>query len=257
MKPICSNRSLSALLRQQLKPGVVTNAALSASMYQEAIETGCLFAHSWSGGLLLLQLHRDFQTMHFYLQRDAALPDWTPELPTVLEIAARPQDVALRAAVGAWQERGFRFQFTRQRMTRQPGAVPEPPKSPVLLGTREELPSVLTLLSSCFDPKTGCLPSEHALEKDLSQGQVLLIGKGQAVLQQAPVPGGSELRHLAVTPALRRQGLAQSLVSAYLLREGGRISRVWVRQDNDAAKMLYQKNGYLPDCWTSQVLLLG
>lgn len=256
MQPITSYDALLALLRAQWKPGVVTNAVPSGEAYREELRAGSLYAHTWPGGLLLLRRREGFQRLSFCLQRDAALPDWEPELPTVLEIAARPRDGALLAAGLAWQDRGFRLLFTRQRMTRQPGPAGGEAVFPVRIAAPEEQAEVQALLRDCFDPRTGCLPVAAALKEDLNQGRVLTVGACGGILHQVPAPGGTELRHLAVAPRLRRQGAAQSLLTAYLRREGGRVSRVWVRRDNPAAISLYEKNGYAPDQWTSKVYWL-
>lgn len=258
MEQIQNEEALSALLWNQLKPGVATNAPWRPDAYLHEIQAGCLYAHVWSGGLLLLQQRNGFQRLRFFLQPGGSLPDWRPELPTVLEIASRPQDAALAAAQQAWQRYGFPLLFSRLRMTRPPGgtAVSGSPAFPVRTAGPEDLPQVQALLLACFDVRTGCLPTAWELKEDLPAGRVLLGGSGQAVLHQAPAAGGTELRHLAVSPLLRRQGAAQSLITAYLRQEGHRISRVWVRQDNEAALALYHKNGYRPDSWTSRVYCL-
>lgn len=257
MQQITNYDTLLALLQAQWRPGVVTNTVPSGEAYREELRAGSLYACTWPGGLLLLRRRESFQQLSFCLQRGAALPDWKPKLPTVLEIAARPRDAALLAVGRGWQDRGFQLLFTRQRMTRQPGPVSGEAVFPVRIAVQEEQADVQGLLQDCFDPRTGCLPMAAVLREDLNQGRVLIVGARGGILHQVPVPGGTELRHLAVAPYLRRQGAAQSLLTAYLSREGGHVSRVWVRQDNMAAISLYEKNGYTPDQWTSKVYWLG
>ena len=256
MKTVTNYETLRTLLREQLKPGVITNTTLTKAALQEEIQSRTLFIHAWTDGLLLMRQRDGFQRMNFYLQPGASLPSWSPEQPIVLEIPYRPRDVALAKVGAAWEQLGFLCLFTRQRMTRLPGDPPGIASDPIRLASPKDLASCQALLQSCFDSKTGCLPTNAALLADLEQGRVLLTKDGQGILHQTPIPGGTELRHLAVAPQLRRQGAAQNLLTTYLQQLGQHISRTWVRQDNAPALPLYLKNGYTADGWLSKVYLL-
>ena len=79
MEQIQNEEALSALLWNQLKPGVATNAPWRPDAYLHEIQAGRLYAHVWSGGLLLLQQRNGFQRLRFFLQPGGSLPDWRPE----------------------------------------------------------------------------------------------------------------------------------------------------------------------------------
>lgn len=257
MEQIKEYDALSPLLAAQLRPGVLTNAVLRKADYLGEIQAGTLFAQSFPGGLLLLRQRGTHQILNFYLQKDAAPPEFRPQLPTVLEIAARPRDAALLASEALWKRLGFLPLFARQRMTRKAG-------TPVLHGSfpaaacvapPEALLEAGGLLEDCFDPLTGCLPSRDGLLEDLRAGRVFMLDGG--VLHMAEAASGTELRHLAVAPALRRQGAAQALFEAYMAHTQNRSSRVWVRRDNLPALSFYEKNGYTCDGWASVVYAAG
>lgn len=255
MKSIERYEELASLLAAQLRPGVRTNALLKSQDYQREIAAGTLFVEEFSGGLALFRRRRNCQRMSFYLQRGAEPPRLSLCLPTALEIAARPRDAALRECAALWEQCGFRTSFARQRMSRPAGGEPLPcagqfeprPAAP------EETEELEALFAACFDPLTGCLPTREELKSGMELGHYLWTGGG--LLHWEEVPGGTELRHLAVSAHLRRQGAAQALFRAYLEQTSQQASRVWVRTDNLPALRFYEKNGYAPDSWTSQVLV--
>ena len=227
MKQITSYEELAPLLSAQLRRGVVTNAALTAEDWRREIANRALSAQDWAGGLLLLRRREGHALLSFYLQ-EPTLPDslaW--DGPTVLEIAARPRDEGLWKAAGLWRGRGFQELFR-------------------------------TLLRDNFDPITGCLPTKAELTRALEAGEVVCVdapdGTAAGVLHIAPGRGSTQLRHLAVDEAYRRQGGAQALLARYLEHTGFAKSLVWVRTDNEPGRRFYAKNGYQPDGWTSTVL---
>lgn len=248
---------LSPLLAGELKPGVLTNTLLKKEDYLREIAAGSLFAEKFPGGLLLLRRREGYQRLNFYLQRGASLPPLSFSLPTVLEIASRPRDQALRDSEVLWEQAGFRPLFSRQRMARPEGLspLPGPEGLSAHVAAEEELSTLERLLQECFDPLAGCLPTREELREDLQNGNVISLPGG--ILHMGKAPGGTELRHLAVTPSLRRQGAAQALFAAYLLHTENRASRVWVRTDNPPALGFYEKNGYTCDGWTSRVYTAG
>ena len=107
MKTVTNYETLRTLLREQLKPGVITNTTLTKAALQEEIQSRTLFIHAWTDGLLLMRQRDGFQRMNFYLQPGASLPSWSPEQPIVLEIPYRPRDVALAKVGAAWEQLGF------------------------------------------------------------------------------------------------------------------------------------------------------
>ena len=110
MEQIQNEEALSALLWNQLKPGVATNAPWRPDAYLHEIQAGRLYAHVWSGGLLLLQQRNGFQRLRFFLQ-PAAAAGLASRAATVLEIASRPRTPALAAAQQVGSAMAFRFCF--------------------------------------------------------------------------------------------------------------------------------------------------
>ena len=65
----------------------------------------------------------------------------------------------------------------------------------------------------------------------------------------------AEIRHLAVAEDLRGSGLASALICAMLQACSNPLTRVWVREENTAARRVYEKNGFTPDGRTSVAYL--
>jgi GNAT superfamily N-acetyltransferase len=251
MQKIETYDQLAPLLRQQLRPGLVTNVVLSQEEFCGEIAAGSLYVWEFPGGLLLLRQRRTHQCLSFYLQKGAELPNLTFQRPTVLEIAFRDRDKALQEVGKRWEAQGFTLEFSRQRMTRKAGLELLPGPLSAHLATLEELPELQTLLETCFDPMTGCIPTRDQLKEAIQAGECFYFAGG--LLHMTRRPYGTELRHLAVAASRRRQGAAQSLFYAYQSGTGNGTSRVWVRKDNSPALKFYSKNGYEADGWTSRV----
>lgn len=260
MKLVESYEELAPLLSAQLRRGMVTNAVLTADDWRREIANRALWCQSWEGGLVLLRRRETHCVLNFYLQELALPGNLAWDGPTVLEIAARSRDEGLLKAVDFWREQGFERLFRRERL-----ALPKDTKVPagdgpltVRMAGPADAGDIRALLQDNFDPLTGCLPAEEALANDLAAGNVVCVSppgdKAAGVLHIAPGRGSTELRHLAVREAYRRQGAAQSLLSRYLEHTGFAKSLVWVRTDNQPARRFYAKNGYAPDGWTSTVL---
>ena len=231
-----------------LRPGLVTNCALSAQTLRELCDAGRLYAERANGGLLLLARGTP-DRLYFYITD----PDIAPRaaLPggTVCEYPYAGEPALPDAFFTAL---GLRPVLTRERRTRPAGSVPDGPFPEEAISAQ----AALDILTTCFPPDTGCLPTLSELEAAVSEGRLLArlqSGTPAAVLHAQPERGGMELRHLAVLPAYRGQGLASQLVREFTARFGARLCRVWVAQDNVAARRIYEQNGFLPDGRRAQV----
>lgn len=247
--------TLSKLMTAQLRPGVTTNMVADKEGCMADIQAGALLAIDFPGGLILLRRREGFQKLNFYLQKGAEPPALEIAMPTVMETAFRARDTALQGSCGLWERLGFRRQFTRQRMVRRPGETVLSSFIQARLAGREDFLKAQAILKENFPPLTGCLPTERELLEGIER-RFLFVAEG-GVLQAAAASGGTELRHLAVAPSMRRQGVAQALLRAYMAEWGEKPSRVWVRQDNQPALGFYKKNAYICDGWTSIVHIAG
>lgn len=257
MRQISSYDELPPLLAAQWKRGVLTNALLTPGDYRREIAAGTLWVHAWDGGLLLLRRRDGSWRMNFYLTNPDLPAELPAEGPVVTEIAFRPKDAGLQKTVGFWQENGFTLLFRRERLV-FPEDYPIPPGPfPVRAAGLKDSDAVQTILTDCFDPLTGCLPTPGQLRQALEAGHILIAaapeGPPAGLLHIQPEKRGTQLRHLAVTAPYRRKGAAQSLLSAYRGQAHG-PGTVWVRTDNEAAEHTYRKNGCTPDGWMSAVL---
>ena len=195
------------------------------------------------------------------LFRSLALPaglNW--EGPTVMEIAARPRDEALAAAVEFWKGQGFKELFRRVRMTLPKGvAIPlgDCPLTP-RPAQPQDLERVWALYQANYDPMTSCMPTRDELARDIQAGNVLCAiapdGTVAGMQRFLRAPGRVQPQHLAFDPAYRRQG-GGWLLMACCARQTDYVRNVlWVRTDNPGPRRLYERMGYVPDGWGSTAL---
>ena len=254
MKPE-STDALSALRSAQLVPGVFTNDMPDPVFDEAELAAGRLDVEPIEGGLLLFFERDGFRRMRFYLGGSPAIPKMTA--PTVTEIPCRAGDPKAADAIRWLTDAGFAPVLNRRRLTRD--GFPPPGNADRFRATEEDLSDAAAVLSACFDPMTGCLPTEDALAAAIRRREILLArdadtGAAVGVLHWRPVRGGTELRHLAVLPAYRLRGIGGALTLAFLSGCAGTRSRVWVREDNRPANTLYDRLGYVPDGMRSTVL---
>lgn len=239
--------ALSAAITACLRAGVETNCALSAAALGREIAAGTLLAHRWAGGLLLLRRRRGHDIVSFYRTGPAPLDIRLPR-PAVVELPLRPGGAADTAF---WKDMGFRPLLERVRLAR-PALTPGQ-GCPMTL----EIPPItaaeaLLLLEECFDPLTGCLPALEELEEDLGENR--LLTEGGLGLLRFEDGRTAKIRHLAVAPEARGQGMAHRLVARFNERTGDRRALVWTGAENTAARRVYENAGFVSDGWRSLVL---
>lgn len=249
MKQITSYGPLAEALTAVLKNRIAANCAPDRDSLEKEIAAGLLWGERLPEGIVLLRRGGGPQRLRFLLTEPEALCRLSFDRTTVLELPYRRGDEKLPALAEALKTHGWAEALRRVRLTRKPAPMgPSEPRegsvSPV---------TVMTMLRACFSPLTGCLPEEAELAEDLAAGRVLTRDGG--LIRWREKGRVSEIRHLAVDPAKRGQGLAKALVSEYLAQNGERLCRVWTAADNHGAKRVYERFGYAEDGWESVVLV--
>lgn len=258
MERIDSAEALRALLSGQLRPGVRTNlSGMKMPWQDEEIAAGRLLAQSFEGGLLLFHRKARSCTLHYYLQKDAALPEIVSDLPVLTELPYREGDSQEDALEQRFLDRGFVLRFRRLRRCRPEHAPLPAPKQayPVRYAEMADLDRVLATLQRFYDPLTACLPTERELAADIARGDVMVPVGLDGVLRYCPSTRGVEFRHFAVEAAARGTGAAQSLFNAYSAEHPAR-AYAWMRADNGPINGFLEKNHFQIDKWRSAVFCL-
>lgn len=244
MDKITEFAALRAAQSACLRPGLITNCVLPAQALRALCESGRLFAERTDGGLFLL-VRGTVDRFYFYVTDPKTAPRLALPEGTVCEY---PYANAPALPEEWFSAPGFCRVLTRERRTRPAGDANAAP-SPC-----EEISAqaALEILNACFPRDTGCIPSLPELEQAAQEGR-LLGAEQAAVLHAKPDRGAMELRHLAVLPDARGRGLANRLVRDFCARFGAQTCRVWVAQENAAARRIYEQNGFLPDGRMAQV----
>lgn len=253
MKRAVDYEQLSKEISNCFKPGISTNCTLSADSMKELIAKKQLWYYSWDGGLLLFIENGDIFSLYYYLLDDKVLPALSWPKKVVLEIPFRPK--ADKSIISFWEKIGFKNMFTRVRLVHTTQEL----EKQVEIPSRVEAQEAYSLLLSCFDVDTGCIPSVEQLEKDAMNGLLLSRrdkeGQLIALLQVQPKRRVAELHHLAVLPEYRGEGLAKALIQEFIECFGDKTLQLWVREDYAVARHIYEKNGFCPDGWTSEVMI--
>lgn len=242
-----------------LTRGVVTNAFLSEAELRLEIGAGTLSFTRAQGALLLFRKRDGHYILNFYITNSfGGFQSALSGLPVVAEIMRRPENSGARNAL---LQGGFVQYMTRVKLVRSAG---EPPAGLDASGRVEpacpgDEPDCLRILRESLDPYAGCVPLLEALERDIQEGLVFCArgkaGETAGLLRCGRRMGSTEIRHLAVSAAYRRDGLASELAAVYLRAAGYNKSSVWTSDTNAAALRFYQKQGYLDGGLRSDVLV--
>lgn len=260
MEVVKDYQTLSKLLSAQLRSGVLTNAFFSKECCQRNINAGRLSVECMENSLLLFQQREKYRLMHFYLhslEDDAVFSALKMDEPIVMEIAYRPKNVRYLEVIEYWKRGGFSVQFERGRLQRKSvDCVEEKVFNDVRMATRIDLDDIFSILEAAYDPIVGCLPLRDELLDDIESGHILCVGEVGAIkgVLQIGVDRAVEIKHITVLERYRHQGIATRLIQSIDKYVPGRRSLVWSQKDNLPAWMVYEKNGYVADGWSSAVL---
>lgn len=256
MEQIRSYEALAPEIEALLKQRISANSVPERESLEAEIAAGELWAERLPEGLVLFRRGKGPQVLRFLLTDPEALCRLRPDRTTALELPFRKSDEKFPALAASLQTVGWAEAMRRIRLTRRAAPLAQA-EAPVLPARSEERTpaQLLSLLRSCFSQLTGCLPDEAELAADLAEGRILTPAGG--LIRWRGRGRGSEIRHLAVAPDHRGQGLSKALVVGYLALEGEKLCRVWTGADNRTAQHVYQSFGYSEDGWQSLVLLFS
>ena len=209
-EPITSYEALAPELDALLKQKIVANYAPERQALEAEIAAGLLWAGRLPQGLVLLRRGGGPQRLRFLLTEPQALCGLALDRSTALELPFRSGDTRFPQLARALEGSGWAEALRRVRLSRRAGPRPsaQGAASP-LLRPADEIPdpaALLRLLRCCFSPLTGCLPEQAELQADLAAGRVLALPGG--LIRWREKGRSSEIRHLAVAPAQRGQGLS-------------------------------------------------
>lgn len=254
MKRISDYSEISEAVARHFGRTTVTNCFIDREIYEREIKAGTLYTVENDDGLYIFRQRDGFSVMYFYLDSpDASVPDF--EGCTVTEVPYRERDEGLKAISARMQENGLEKAFTRVRLQN----VAEPfefSNDKISAATVYDTEEALRLIRKSFDNRTGCIPTVDAFRADIENGHVLVYRDGgiKGLVHFNVDKASSTIRHVAVEESCRGEGIASLLVRAYLSDKKGRC-RVWAREDYNAARRVYEKNGYMPDGMKSDVLI--
>ena len=237
----------SALTGEFMQRGVRTNFFKSREQIERAISDGSVYYELCETSLLLI-FSGKVDKLYFMLLSGGRFPELHLERSTVCEYAYKTgsaPDVADELV-----KLGLLHSANRERYEFA-GTFPSEFPAGVRFAVQNDLGFAEEVLSVCFDPLTGCLPTRDELSSDIAARHLLVADGG--VLRFSTDGTVGELNHLAVLPKARRSGVGSALVTAFLAAASARRFRLWVRTDNPAAQALYRRFGFAPGRFRSEV----
>ena len=246
MKRIVDYGEISPLVLKYFKRGVVTNNFLSADEYKHEIAEERLFYDS-GDTFLNFYLKRDgFSRLYFYTFEDRIVTEAVE--PLICEVAEKMQDVA--------EESGFSKNLTRVQLERNPDAV----SGGITVGEVCCADEVYELLQSCFDRRTGFIPTLSELRDDCDSGHIYALRENDelsGVLRWNKKGNVSCIKHICVREGLRGKGVGRKLCGAFLSENGNNKCSVWTGSGNAPALALYKSFGFSENGIRSIVYMKG
>lgn len=257
MRKIESYDEINRLITSKMMRGVITNAFFSKEDYERAILRGELFATECDGGLFIFFERGCYYSVYYYVQPDCAFDVMFPAT-SVVETARRGENPS--PAVQLFINAGYRQRHSRRRYTRDAGDAElsgdtHVDVTPALPCDAEDIADIFHY---SFSPITGCIPTDDELRCLIDSGMLLTVkkhGKPVALLHCLHSRNKAEIRHLATLPEYRGRGYASALIGEFLKINSNVKCRVWCAAGNTTAERLYEKFGFAPDGYVSDVLV--
>ncbi|MDR2530097.1 MAG: GNAT family N-acetyltransferase [Oscillospiraceae bacterium] len=225
----------------------ITNNYLMPGQVRRLDALGLLSHIRVEGATFTLE-HRDgYQRLYF--SSEGEIPD-LPDLSHILTTYLTFREAVDSAAESWLYRQGFKLAHSLIRMSAQQ----QPLRRVIGEAVRAEESEALKLFASAFEPIEIDLPkSGHGLMESL-----FAVRDSSGAPMGVLYADGKTLAALAVEPEARGQGIAQSLIAAYV---SGAESlpgdyRVWVVDSNSPAIRLYSRVGFAPDGLRSNLYVL-
>jgi GNAT superfamily N-acetyltransferase len=256
MKQLQNIDELSSLISASFRKGTSTNNYVLLDAYTSYIAQGKLsFITTEDNVIFLLEKH-DFYQLYFYINNFAQTIQLPDDRPIVMEIIYRGLSNEPAEILDYWSEHGFNKHLTRDNLTAALNKIeiPASQKSSTLVTfAKQEAEVVFThqLLEKALDRYTGDLLSLHELSNYCAQSNLLCAyheGEIAGVLQFEIKNKVVWLGHIAVDERFRGKGIANELVTSYILEnkmDDNTRYALWVIQDNMGAVNLYRKFGFV------------
>lgn len=257
MRKIDSTASLNDGINKILtkSSAICTNFFLPADETERAVLNGEIYAEESDSGIFIFRRRENYWRTYFYLADPDAPVNGEFPAPAVLELPYRDRDEHARSAIHGFTDTGFTTLFRRIRLTRRGSELTAGSEHGIVTAQPKDSDKLKALFRDNFHPYAGCVPNDEELAAEIAAGHILTTDDAAGLLHFTESKTGTELRHLAVEEAHRREGIGTALVLAYLNLHGGRKSAVWVRDDNEPAIITYEKQGYKADGMKSAVLI--
>jgi Acetyltransferase (GNAT) family len=203
---------------------------------------------------LFARKDRDFFHLYYCATSDRLLADtlgcsaFLKDKPITTDLIGRENMVQSQAAL--FSGRAFRSYAKLIRLARlgREGGLTDPS---VEYATAPDVPLILALLESCFDPYSDQLPKLYELEEAVQARQIVLLraeGNIGALVHFETQGLTSTVRYWAVHPEHREAKFGSRVIRHYFAMHPA-VKRfvLWVRADNENAVRRYAHFGYAPD----------
>lgn len=255
MEYIKTEVQLEELVECYFGKNTLTNNYIMYEDYKHYIEAGRLAFIAGANNLVLLLEKNGFCQLYYYLNDLGEGMSLPKENSIVIEILYRGEPDKPCQVIEYWERNSFVQHLCRDQMAGSIKKITFPENLTDKVQIKyanefEEVEYAYQLIKNTFDAYTGDILTHEEVEGYAESECILLAlmdGKPCGILQLEIKNNVSWLRHIAVDPSCRKQGIANALVSAWIKKTSQPSARyqLWVVQDNVPALNLYKNYGFV------------
>lgn len=239
-----------------------SNCILTPATAKALIEEKKLRYAVCDAGLILFCDRGGYETLYYYLTPENPIDIQAGEVPYMVEWIYRGQQrtESFYRIQENWKRAGFvpLDQAVQMRCQREEHTGQNPPQPGgglrIVRAEERHAEEIERIWEEAFDPIVNQLPTREELRQAIGRGEIILAcdsaGKVAGVLQEEFRKGAGMIRHEAVRPEYRRQGIGRMLSERYFYdaQERGIFRHtLWVSKGNQAAKAFHGQFGFVED----------
>lgn len=256
MKRLTTLDELNQIVQTVFRKGCLTNNFILIDAYETFIRENKLWLVADEDNVALLLDKEDFFQLYFYLNDLNKPINLSVDKPVVMEVLYRGHDNKPQQLIEYWSKHDFNEHLYRDNMLSSWSKLSIPDTSfknthIQYAASEKELRFTKELFDNALDKYTGDRLSEDELRDFMSNNNLLCAyfrNELAGVLQFEKKNKVVWLGHIAIHPDLRGKGIANALVSSYIMMnksDNNTRYALWVIQDNKPAVTLYRKFGFV------------
>lgn len=257
MKRVDSLIEYKDIVDRYCKKGALTNNYIQNDA-ADLIAHDALFVDQYTGNVFMYVKRDAGKRLYYYINDLKEEADFNGYGELVIEILFR-NNVLPSEEIDYFLKKGFRINVVRDQYSGvyknlERAACPAPEIKIEAAQSVSDVEKACLLFNSSFDALSGdYIPENKDMYEYLGEYQRILIAYNDenkqflGAVHQDRDRGVNILRHIAVDPSARGNGVGSALLDAFIERNhqsGDTRYMLWVQQQNDAAVKMYRNKGF-------------